>query len=285
MVDLASGLVPDSILALNGVACEGIVVGTGGGWADGLDEVDDIDTFELSGSAYERLEGTFTVERIGDEWRLFVEGFTAVDLSDSSARIGVWLARSDTDALVGFEDDSGAPTGTYLPAWPDGAVSRPIAEVTAGSGEPSTTGSTAGDVWTSTGDGDPAEWAPPVAGGSSLAWLDDGDDLATYLIDGGDDPSIAKPVFSGAAGPVVATGPAPVLLGVVQAAHRPADDHNGTATWAATGVGAGLLYVVLDVDGGLLGTAGGLWVMDATGTLDDTDDVSVDLGSVAWIVP
>jgi len=177
VVDLASGLVPDSILALHGVAAEGIVVGTGGAWADGLDEVSDISTFELSGSAYSRLTGTFSVERIGDEWLLFVEGFSAVDLSDSASRIGVWLSRADTDALVGFEADADSPTGSYLPAWPDGAVVRPIEPATLGSGEPDTSGSSAGDVWTSTGDGDPAEWAAPSGGGGGSFELAATEDL------------------------------------------------------------------------------------------------------------
>lgn len=284
MVDLASGLVPDSILALHGVAAEGIVVGTGGGWVDGLDEVSDISTFELAGASYSRLTGTFSVERIGDEWRLFVEGFSAVDLSDSASRIGVWLSRSDTDKLVGFEADAGSPTGSYLPAWPDGAVVRSIEPVNlTGGGEPDTSGSSAGDVWTSTGDGDPAEWAAPSGGGGGLDWQDNGLGLASYMILD-DLASVVKPVYSGAAAPVVAAGPAPVLLGAIHATHRPADDYSGTAAWFDATLGIGFLQVFLDVDGSTLGTAGGLWVMDATGTLTDTDDVRVDLGSVAWWV-
>lgn len=285
MVDLASGLVPDSILALHGVAAEGIVVGTGGDWADGLDETSDITAFELSGAAYERLDGTFSVERLGDEWILFVEGFSAVDLSDSASRIGVWLATAGGD-LVGFEDDPGAPTGSYLPAWPDGVAVRPVRPVIlTGGGEPDTSGSTAGQVWTSTGDGDPAAWATPSPGGSSLGWEDDGAYLATYLIDGGAEASIVKPVLVGApAAPVVDTGPASVLVGVVQTAHRPAGNWQGTAAWFYSGLGTGLLDVFLDVSGGTLGTAGGLWVQDATGTLTTGDDVKIDLGSVWWPV-
>lgn len=126
---------------------------------------------------------------------------------------------------------------------------------------------------------------PSGGGGSTLDWQSDGSWLDTFMIDGGDSaPSIVKPVHTGDTSTAIASGPAPVLLGVVQAAHRPDATYEGTATWFDNTLGVGFLLVIVDHDGGTLGTAGGLWIMDQSGTLTDTDEVGINLGSVAWRV-
>lgn len=271
---------------LNGVAAEGIVVAAGGEWASGYSDVSDITAFELAGASYERLEGEFVVSLIDDAWYLFVTGFTAVDLSDSASRVGVWLATAGGE-LVGFQDDAASPVGSYLPAWASGAVVLPVepVDLSGGGGAPDTTGSTAGDVYTVVTPGSPAQFTSPAAGGG-IEWLDDGANLGTALSPGdGSDPGIARVRYSGPDAPVVATGPAPVMLGVVQAAHRPASTVEATAKWyTSSPIAVGDLVVVVDHNGGLLGTAGGLWVQDATGTLTTGDDVKIDLGSVWWPV-
>ncbi len=244
MVDLASGLVPDSILALHGVAAEGIVVGTGGGWADGLDEVSDISTFELAGASYTRLEGTFSVERIGDEWILFVEGFSAVDLSDSAARIGVWLATAGGD-LVGFEADAGAPTGSYLPAWPDGAVVRPIEPV-------------------------------DLSGGGGSSWtMTTSDDIGVYS-----DGTVA--ILAAITGDPVAID-SPALLTTLPVGVRPQDAVTAICKWRNPIVDIGdpgdfgdALVAVQ--------TTGEVQVMDHTGTLTGSDEVDPLIVGLTWLV-
>jgi len=128
---LSTEFVPQSLLELNGQDAIGVVVAAGGEWADGLDEIADIDAFELDGGSYERLAGTYGVERVGGDWFLFVEGFSAIDLSDSDPRVGVWLA-TDDGRLIGYQDDPGAPTGTYLPSWPSGVYALPISPASGG---------------------------------------------------------------------------------------------------------------------------------------------------------
>jgi hypothetical protein len=143
---LASTQVADSMFALNGEDAVGVVVADGGEWADGLDEISDVEAFELAGASYTRLEGTFTVARISDAWRLFVEGFTAIDTSDSDDRVGLWLATAD-GKLIGYEPDPAGPSGSYLPAWPDGTHARPIAPISlAGGGVQSVTGTGVDDT-------------------------------------------------------------------------------------------------------------------------------------------
>ena len=245
MVDLASGLVPDSILALHGVAAEGIVVGTGGGWADGLADVSEIDTFELSGGSYSRLEGTFSVERIGDNWILFVEGFSAVDLSDSASRIGVWVTRSDTDKLVFFEDDPGAPTGTYLPAWPDGGPIRPVEPVDLSTG-----------------------------GGSSWSMTTSGD-IGVYS-----DGTVA--ILAAISGDPVAID-SPATLTTLPVGVRPLDAVTAICKWRNPTVDIGdpgdfgdALVAVQ--------TTGEVQVMDHTGTLTGSDEVDPLIVGLTWVV-
>lgn len=125
---------------------------------------------------------------------------------------------------------------------------------------------------------------PTGGGGGGITWEDDGVNLATYLTPGSP-YGIAKPRFSGSDSPVIGSGGVPVLKGVVQSAHRPPSAYQGVGSWFRSDAsGAGPLIVVVDHDGGTLGTAGGLWVLDATGTLTDTDDVQLDLGACAWPV-
>ena len=162
-----------------------------------------------------------------------------------------------------------------------------VLEETTGVSGPDPAGSTAGDVWTSTGPSTDAEWATP-SGGSTLAWLDDGADLQTYLIDGGSGANLVGAAYTGGLTPVVAAGPFPVMLGTVPPAHRPAAAWQGTAQWhtsfASPPPETGGLAVLIDHDGSFMsGPAGGLWVYDGTGTLTDSDDVLVDLGGVRWV--
>lgn len=186
---LSTEFVPASMIALHGQDAVGVVVAEGGEWADGVDEVSDIEAFELAGPSYTRIEGTFGVERIGDEWLLFVEGATAIDTSDSDDRVGVWLA-TDDGTLVGYQDDPGTGSGSYLPAWPDGVYALPITPSSASTGvqsvtgpgvnnaDPSApviehipvpTGSTLGQVWTTNGPAVPASWQTPSGGGSGTS--------------------------------------------------------------------------------------------------------------------
>jgi hypothetical protein len=132
---------------------------------------------------------------------------------------------------------------------------------------------------------------PGPGGGAALSWEDDGADLFTCLAsgDGVTGPHLVRPVYFGGAGPVVAAGPMPVMLGIVQAAHRPSSPWQGAASWytpfSSPPPTAGALAVLLDHDGSFMsGPAGGLWVYDGSGTLTDTDDVIPDLGACAWTV-
>lgn len=163
MVILSSEYRKESIGELNGEDAVGIVVEAGGEWADGLSLESEITAYELDGASYGRLNGSFSVSRIGDEWVLFVEDFTATDTSDSSARVGVWLATAG-GTLIGYEADPGAPTASYLPTWPSGATSLSILPIVA---LPSTAGTDADDVLTVVTPGDDPVWAAPTGGGGA----------------------------------------------------------------------------------------------------------------------
>ncbi len=165
------------------------------------------------------------------------------------------------------------------------ALTEVVAELEGGSSVPDPASGTDGQVPTvSSG----AYVLATPSGGSTLAWLDDGADLQTYLIDGGSGANLVGAAYTGGLTPVVAAGPLPVMLGTVPPAHRPAAAWQGTAQWhtsfASPPPETGGLAVLIDHDGSFMsGPAGGLWVYDGTGTLTDSDDVLVDLGGFRWV--
>ncbi len=90
----------------------------------------DVLPYEVAGGSYTRLTATGSAERIADEWKLFLDGITTADLSDSDPRSGVyWLGAAVDDEdrpTIGFADDPGAPVDPYEPTWDDGIFALPI---------------------------------------------------------------------------------------------------------------------------------------------------------------
>lgn len=90
--------------------------------------------FELDGASYERAAGVARVERVDGAWYLFVDGMTALDLSDSDDRSGIaWCLDVGADAdnvTIVWAPDPGDPEASYLPTWPDGVAALPIAPIT-----------------------------------------------------------------------------------------------------------------------------------------------------------
>lgn len=229
---------------------------------------------------------------------LNVDDFTGMDAAD----VAWWAIAYGGDVVTSIE--VGTPvtvTASDTVSFPNGVaqairgndlsarvttVENALDGLVAGATVPDPSGGSDGDVLTV--DSGSYILAAPTGGGgggAAFSWLDDGASLATYLTesDGTSGPNLIRAMYLGAATPAVATGPAPVLLGVVQAAHRPAGARTGVGHWFdGSSLDQGTLRWIVDHDGGMLGTAGGLWVQDATGTLADSDDVSIDLTNAIW---
>ena len=94
----------------------------------------DLAVTEVAGVGYERATATARVERIEGTWVLFIDGMTAVDLSDVDDRGGIaWVtdgADDDARVTVGWAADTGAATGAWLPTWDAGFAALPISPIT-----------------------------------------------------------------------------------------------------------------------------------------------------------
>ena len=116
-----------------------------------------------------------------------------------------------------------------------------------------------------------------AAGGGATWEQRSGGDVATWRLD-----VLYKLVWDAGAVPVVDSPPGPVLVATVHVEHRPTVPVQGIGFWVDAGTSGTLSVLVDDTTGSVLGTAGGVWLQDATGTLTDTDDVTPKLSTIEW---
>lgn len=143
-----------------------------------------------------------------------------------------------------------------------------------GGGVPDPSGEDDGDVLTVSSGA--AIWAPPSGGGSSWT-MEQAGDIGIYT-----DGTLA--IFADYA---VAAGPidTPTLVGTTPAGTRPAVPHTRRISWYGEGMDFGDAAVVIDDDSGTAtSTPGGIMVVDLTGTLTNTDDVTPLLLGLTWTV-
>lgn len=255
-----------------------------------------VDDFEVTGTGYARLAADARVELDDGVWTVWLDDVTTTDLSDVPARAGIVWVRPNDD-LVAFTADPGGAVDPYAPTYPSGLFDYPVESIAAVLDGLRTDVDAA---LAATGDLDATapvtitEGTIALSIGAGLA-VDGGNLVATPTAAWGEftegsipgivtrsDGALVKLSWGAGSVVVMADPPGPVLLGTVDAAHRPPSDVQFATSWVSGGLSGGLAVLVDDPTGDVLGTPGGVWVMDTSGTLSDTDDVTPLFSTVDW---
>lgn len=213
-----------------------------------------------------------------DAWPITVAAIA--DIADTGT-LQTQVANHDTRITTlenapgggGVPDPSGEDDGDVLTVSSGAAIWAPP---TGGGGAPDTTGADPGDVYTVDTPGSPAIWAPPAGGGSSWTMMQSGD-VGVYT----DGTLAIFGAYTGEDGPI----DTPTVVGTVPAGARPGEPMTYHAFWHGGGMDFGAAAVLIDDDSGSgTSTPGGIMVMDLTGTLTNTDDVTPLLRGLTWTV-